>query len=303
VRVLSRSFASAGVCAGLFALVLVGGHVGGYVGARVGAQGPVMPLPVTPPGPPQVIVPPIPGPTPAPVDPDSVPDDLKPIFTIKATIAGEVQAGEIVTLPVGRLLVLTVEGLPSEARPAVTWAMNAKCVDVSVREDGYYVTFTAPVDGNWLFTAAVNNPEPAGPPLVAQRWVVVGHGPRPPPGPMPPEPPGPEPEPAPPTPQVGKRLIVIVSESGKHDGAFSRLLVNMRDGSAADYLKSKGHRFDWLDVDQLKADDPWKSHVEGMTLPAAFYIDVTTNTVVHRESLSKTTTADNVIETLKRNGG
>jgi hypothetical protein len=139
--------------------------------------------PVTPPGPPLVIVPvvpPAPAPTPA-VDPQPTPDDLKPVFTIKASIGGEIIGDEVVTLPVGRLLVLEVQGVPGEGRPSIAWALNAPSTDVSVREGGWYVTFAAPVQGNWLFTAAVNNPDAVGPPLVAQRWVKVGHGPQPPP--------------------------------------------------------------------------------------------------------------------------
>lgn len=152
--------------------------------------------PVTPPGPPLVIVPnvpPAPAPTPA-VDPQPTPDDLKPVFAIKATIGGEIIGDEHVALPVGRLLVLEVQGVPGDGRPSIAWAMNAPSTDVSIREGGWYVTFTAAVPGNWLFMAAVNNPDAAGPPLVAQRWVRVGHGPQPPPVvvPTPPEP-GPTP--------------------------------------------------------------------------------------------------------------
>lgn len=140
--------------------------------------------PITPPGPPLIIVPivpPAPQPTPAPDSVDPAPDDLKPVFAIVASIGGEVIGDEHVSLPVGRLLVLEVQGVPGEGKPSIAWAMNAPSTDVSIRENGWHVTFTAPVNGNWLFTAAVNNPEVAGPPLLAQRWVVVGHGPQPPP--------------------------------------------------------------------------------------------------------------------------
>lgn len=140
--------------------------------------------PITPPGPPLVIVPtvpPAPQPTPAPDSVDPSPDDLKPVFAIVASIGGEIIGDEHVALPVGRLLVLEVQGVPGEGKPSIAWAMNAPSTDVSVREGGWYVTFAAPVPGNWLFTAAVNNPDVAGPPLLAQRWVKVGHGPQPPP--------------------------------------------------------------------------------------------------------------------------
>jgi hypothetical protein len=142
--------------------------------------------PITPPGPPLIIVPvvpPAPAPTPAPVEPTPTPtpDDLKPVFAVVASIGGEIIGDEHVSLPVGRLLVLEVQGVPGEGRPSIAWAMNAPSTDISIREGGWYVTFTAAVPGNWLFTAAVNNPDAVGPPLVAQRWVKVGHGPQPPP--------------------------------------------------------------------------------------------------------------------------
>jgi hypothetical protein len=167
--------------------------------------------PITPPGPPLVIVPvvpPAPAPTPAPDSVDPSPDDLKPPFAIKATIGGEIIGDEHVSLPVGRLLVLEVQGVPGEGRPSIAWALNAPSTDVSVREGGWYVTFAAPVQGNWLFTAAVNNHDVAGPPLVAQRWVKVGHGPQPPPGPEPGPTPVDPPKPEPDT-TVGFKVLIL----------------------------------------------------------------------------------------------
>jgi hypothetical protein len=150
--------------------------------------------PVTPPGPPLVVTPPVPQPTPVTPAVVPTPDDLSPRFTIKATIGGEVIGDEVVTLPIGRLLTLTVEGVPGESAVAVAWAMNDKSADLSIRESGHYLTFTAPVQGNWLFTAAVNNPDALLGPMVAQRWVKVGHGPQPPPDVVPVDPPKPEPD-------------------------------------------------------------------------------------------------------------
>lgn len=123
------------------------------------------------------------------------------------------------------------------------------------------------------------------------------------PPPTPPKPPiPPKPEPEPPV-VAGKRKVIIVRESSKDDAAMSRLLINLRDGTAADYLKSKGHLLDVLDADQLKPSDPWQPLLTDVTLPAAFYVDTETNTIVYKENLAKTVTADNVIETLKRHGG
>jgi hypothetical protein len=190
--------------------------------------------PQTPPGPPLVITPPVPQPTPITPAVVPTPDDLAPAFTIVASIGGEIIGDEVVTLPVGRLLTLTVQGVPGESSAAIAWAMNDKSADLSVRESGHYLTFTAPIPGNWLFTAAVNNPDVAGPPLLAQRWIRVGHGPQPPPGPEP----GPTPvDPPKPEPDTTAGFKVLIVRDQDQDGSIPRTQYTaIRSSAIQNYL-------------------------------------------------------------------
>jgi hypothetical protein len=236
---------------------------------------------------------------------DDVPvvDPIQTPLTVNVAIRGAVQGDLIVVAPVGQLLELSLTGDGAADSGPVFWTYSEAIPDKSERDAGHWVGLTFPpeVSGKaYLIQAAVNGPE-GKPPLVAMRWLIVsGKGPQPPPKPpvVVPDPPGP-------TPPVvdGKRSLVIVSESSKDKGEFSRLLINLRDGSAASYLKSKGHTFDWLDADQMKSDDPWREQFTAAELPVAFIIDTQTNTVLKKEPIAESTTADNLIEAVKRQGG
>lgn len=232
------------------------------------------------------------------------PDPLTKPFAIVATSRGAV-LGDLIARPeVGHLLKLTLEGLPESADP-VFWTYSEVIPDRDERDGGKWVGLSFPPDvaGKAYLIQAAVNAEAGKPPLVAMRWIVVsGHGPQPPPVVV--VPPGPKPTPVvPPVVETGKRSIVIVRESADDKPWFSRLAINLRDGTAAKYLADNGHSLTILDDEQLTDGDGWKSQVSGMTLPVAFYIDTATNTVVFKESIKADTTADNVIETLKRNGG
>lgn len=149
-------------------------------GMPTSAQGPQVP-----PGTPQIIVPPVVNsPTVAPKL-DVEPDDLKKPFAIRATVSGGVVADSVVTIPVGKLLKLTLEGdvvEQADETPVVAWAMSAETDDVDNHPPGGpHLTLTSPVNATFLVTAAINNPDSAGPPLLAQRWVVFGVAPQPPP--------------------------------------------------------------------------------------------------------------------------
>lgn len=262
------------------------------------AQQPQTPPVETPP----VIAPPV------VVKPDAdepltpTPDPLTKPFAIVATSRGAV-LGDLIARPeVGHLLKLTLEGLPESADP-VFWTYSEVIPDRDERDGGKWVGLSFPPESAgkaYLIQAAVNG-EAGKPPLVAMRWLVVsGKGPQPPPVVV--VPPGPKPD-VPPVVEAGKRAIVIVSESAKDKPWFSRMLTNLREGHSAKYLTDNGHTLTWLDSDQITDGDGWKQQLTGLTLPAAFYIDPATNTVVFKESLKADTTADNIIETIKRNGG
>ena len=271
--------------------------------------------PLTPPGPAVVIVP---QPTPAPVVPPVIPtpDELN-TFEIVASIGGAEATDEIVKLPVGKLLTLTLRGVADSEgggkRPAF-WCLSRETSDISIYpEDGHHVTFSAPADaqGAYLFVVSVSAPTPAERPLVAMRWVVVGNLPQPPPIPPVPDPDVPTPvPPTPPQPVEGKRSLVIVRESTNDTAALARLLINLRDGAAAQYLALKGHTFSLLDPDDRDPDgttsdlvEQWRPFFAGMTLPVVFEIDAVTNKIVHKYSLPVDATADNVIESLRSHGG
>lgn len=132
---------------------------------------------VVPAGESQLITPPVPVnvPTTAP-NTNPIPDTLEPPkFSIVAMIGKTPVDSEVVALPIGRMLRLTLTGsVATETQAAVTWSSNRTSEDFSDVNEGRYCTFCAPEPGVWLFTASINNPEPLGRAVVAQRWVVVG---------------------------------------------------------------------------------------------------------------------------------
>ena len=122
-------------------------------------------------------------------------------------------------------------------------------------------------------------------------------------------PPGPQPEPVPPpTPvPVGKLTAVIVHETEDDTPAFARLAVALRTGSAATWLKDNGHKLLILDDDTVDAEGQPIALVAtlkqlGVQMPALFVLDAA-DKVVLKQTLADTTTADNVVEYLRRIGG
>lgn len=232
--------------------------------AAVLAAGSHAQAPITPPGPPLVVTPPVPQPTPVTPAVVPMPDDLSPQFTIVASIGGEVIGDEVVTLPVGRLLTLTVQGVPGESAAAITWAMNDKSADLSIRESGHYLTFTAPVQGNWLFTAAANNPDALLGPLVAQRWVKVGHGPQPPPDVVP-DPPGPTPvppEPAPTPTDTIKHAYFVFIDSWTERANDADLMSLGPEAKAWASIRAAGHTVVNFDVESKAARESYGGYLE-----------------------------------------
>jgi len=275
------------------------------------AQSPAAPAaPIIPPGPQQIITPKIDVPTPTPaVIP--TPDDLDVGLQISATLDGEPVDANPITMEPGQLLVLTLTGADLDKTPRnAAWTLNREAKGRIFHDSTQRClsfTATAKEADSYLFTAAVNGLGEDARPDVVARWVVVsGKGPQPPPKPDVPDPPKPEP----PAPVSGVRRLVIVRESTNDTAELSRLLINLRDGTAADYLKSKGHTFDLLDPDDKDPDgttsdnvELWKPFLVGLELPAVVEIDAATNKVVHKYSLPSTATAADVIASLKEHGG
>ncbi len=131
-------------------------------------------------------------------------------------------------------------------------------------------------------------------------------------GAQPPPEPEPEPKPVPPKPDVvvGPKNIVIFRESKDTTHEFARTISLLRSGEPAEYLKSKKHSLYILDVDTRKGDgqqpkvvQDWLPTIKGMQLPCMVIFDPTTNKLVHKQELSANATADQVVVSIKGNGG
>lgn len=150
-----------------------------------------------------------------PLKPDSIepqPDPLVAPLSISVRIRGVVVTTPIVTVQVGQLVELTIEG-PGKENPAF-WTYSEDIPDRSERDSGHWVGLSFPLDvvgRAYLIQVAVNGEE-GQPPRVAMKWFVVGGvSPRPPPEPTP-VPPGPEPEPTPEPQPTTVTAVVYVYE-------------------------------------------------------------------------------------------
>jgi hypothetical protein len=119
----------------------------------------------------------------------------------------------------------------------------------------------------------------------------------------------PEPDPGPVVPPVvvppvitGKRHLLLVHETAEDTPEVARMIVGLRSGAAADYLKSKEHKLYILD-DDSQAAAAWRPHFEGMKLPAIFILDETAKTLIHKQELPASTTAAQVVDIVKGKGG
>jgi hypothetical protein len=124
-----------------------------------------------------------------------------------------------------------------------------------------------------------------------------------PPVPPTPEPPKP-PEPVPPPVVEGPRSVLIIRESAADSPEFARLLVGIRNGEAAGYLKARGHKLYILDDDAIDAvTDKWRPHYAGLSLPAVFIIS-DKGELVHKQAIDGKASDPNVVlDILKAHGG
>lgn len=112
---------------------------------------------------------------------------------------------------------------------------------------------------------------------------------------------------------AGKRIVVVLFESQAQSPEFSRLRISLQAGEAKAYIKQKGHDVYFFDEQQKDASGSilpvigyLKSNAGGKKLPAVFVcesIDGKLGKVVHVESITTETTADNVVEYIRRGGG
>ncbi len=149
-------------------------------------------------------------------------------------------------------------------------------------------------------------------PTKARRFVVTvteSDLPIPPPVPPTPEPPGPGPNPPPVPVPAGKRNLLIIHESTKDTPAFGGMVVGLRNGAPAEYLKSKGHRFYLLDDNDVNMNgkptalvEKWRPHLVGMKLPVVVVLNEKAE-IVHKQELPEGTTPTQAIDILKSHGG
>jgi hypothetical protein len=229
------------------------------------------------------------------------------LLTLTLTLRAQtVDMPQAVTAAVGRLAAveMTYDGddfqfsVPPELDAFREYTTDSNVVKLRVigyQAGTYQVTAVASkaVDGKGLMS-----------PLKSCLIHVVGPAPVP-PGPTP-VPPGPTPPPV----TVGKRTLLIVSESASSTPATGRLITGLRNAPHATYITSKGHKLAVLDDDDVDENGQptpvlatWRPHLVGMTLPVLFVVDQPTGALVHKESLPATATADTVMATLRAHGG
>jgi len=172
---------------------------------------------------------PEPKPVPA-VDTDKVEptkDDLKVPFAFVAKIRGAVVTTPTVTLPIGQMLEITFQGTDVEKNGPIKLTCSAEIPDKTIRDNGHYVALTGDFDGDYLLHAAQNSSDASLPPVVAQLWVRIGHGPRPPPPDVDPvDPPKPDPvDPPDATPAAGFRVLIIRDQDSDGTLPLSQLSV------------------------------------------------------------------------------
>lgn len=113
-----------------------------------------------------------------------------------------------------------------------------------------------------------------------------------------------------PGPSEGKRTVLVVREASESTPEQARMIVALRTGAHAEYLKSKGHVIYVLDDDSVDKDgnpspvvQAWKAELAGLTMPVVLVIDTAGNNLIHKQSLAATATADDVMALLKAHGG
>lgn len=135
------------------------------------------------------------------------------------------------------------------------------------------------------------------------KFKVVGGSPTPVPPTPPPDPVVPPPTPTP----VGKLTAVIVRESEEDTPVLGGVFVALRTGEPAKWLRERGHTLVIIDDDTTDAQGNPIPLVQtfkslGIAMPALFLLD-STNQVIHKSTLSATTTADGILQVIRDTGG
>ena len=108
-----------------------------------------------------------------------------------------------------------------------------------------------------------------------------------------------------PVPSVGPRQVLIIRESADDSPDIGRVLVALRNGEPAAYLKAKGHGLLILDDDAKGPDGQPSATVAKFApfpvLPVLIVSDPATDKVTLREPLPKD--AAGVLDLIKKGGG
>lgn len=237
-----------------------------------------------------------------------------------AALAQEVKMPQSVKLTRGRMvsIELTHDGddfkwsVPSELDVFRGWSDDPKTVVLLVMapletRDGTYQIFavcTKVVEGKAKLSPFQS--------CLVQVGLGPGPGPLPPPDPTPPPPPPPDPTPA------GRRQVTVIYESQPPPGEASPVELSkwgetttlLRRGPSHDYLLSRNHVLTVLDVDSLGADgrpstlvEAWKPFIAGLKLPVVVLVDMKTNNIIHKQSLSYGTSDVEIVNLVKAHGG
>ena len=132
-----------------------------------------------------------------------------------------------------------------------------------------------------------------------------------------PQPPTPDPndpvEPDTPTPPVttGKRFALLLYETTTQSVEMGRMLVLLRRGPSADYLASKGHMLDILDINLVDPSknkpsptiEKYRADIAGMQLPVLIVADRATGKLISKDTLPATAKDTDVIDAIKKAGG
>lgn len=88
------------------------------------------------------------------------------------------------------------------------------------------------------------------------------------------------------------------------------MMVKLRSGASAEYLKSKGHKLYHIDPDDTGTNgqpsalvEAWKPHFSNLTLPVEIIFDPATKAVLSKRSIPNETTDANIIESIRQHGG
>jgi hypothetical protein len=247
-----------------------------------------------------------------------MPDDPKPTPEPKLDLKG--WAAPVAMFALSAVLAWqqwrgTVAPTPTPAptpAPVVVVPVKVEPTDAIVERDGIRLD----ADKTKLFCDVVNagdgsfvvSYQPIGKKRVTRTIVVSGDVVVP-PIPVPPEPPKPPVPPEPPQP-TGPLTILLVRESGDSTPEMAMLIRDLRTGPVADYLKSKMHALGVLDTNAKDPDgkpspavEEWRPHFSGLTLPALVVYDPTTKRVLSKQAITPATTATQIMEAIKKDGG